>query len=123
MGYSTVNSSPLAFRVPGYDWLTAVLLLLHIVSRPLTRLQGCKGTYRHRLAQRHGLPHEELRALAHGHHARGLHGHHACWLHGEGAGGFEHDCGIGDFAIGVGSGELASSLGIESASRVSSQAR
>jgi len=61
------------------------------------------------VAQAHCLPHEELGALAHGHHARRLHGRHACrlhgqhtsWLHGEGAGGFEHGGGIAGFAIGV----------------------
>lgn len=74
-------------------------------------------------AQGHGLPHEELGTLAHSHHSRGLHchhsrwlhGHHASWLHGQGTGGFEHGWGVAVFAIGVGSGELASSLEIERA--------
>lgn len=73
--------------------------------------EECRRTYGHRLAQRHGLPHEELRALAHSHHARRLHGHHACGLHRKGPGDLEHVGGRGGFAIGVESGELASSLG------------
>jgi len=90
-------------------WLTAVLLLLHNCQHAISKLCPSAATYGHRPTHLQRLPHEELRALAHGHDARGLHSQHASRLHRQGPGSFEHVCGVG---CGCNwSGELASKSG------------
>jgi hypothetical protein len=48
------------------------------------------GTYGHRAAHAHRLPHEQLRAGPHKHLLGGAHHHHARRLHSQGPGSFEH---------------------------------
>jgi hypothetical protein len=99
------------FMIPGVCW---ALWWAYRRAPPSVRFISNKfvvpifrETYWHRVAHAHCLPHEELRALAHGHHARGLHRQHASRLHRKGPGSFEHNGGIRVFAIGVESRELA----------------